>query len=72
MLLELLLLVLGLLLVWDYYNKKHRLEILERSGIPGPKVLPILGNAWDIRHIDSDSKYFVFFKQYLEYMYNML
>lgn len=56
MFLELVLGLIGLLFIWDYVNKKHRIEVLDKSGIPGPKTLPIIGNALDIRHVNSDSK----------------
>ncbi|XP_065366483.1 cytochrome P450 4d2-like [Calliphora vicina] len=52
---ELLLGLIALLFIWDYFNKKHRSEVLDKSGIPGPKTLPILGNALDIKHVNSDN-----------------
>ncbi|KAI8115355.1 putative cytochrome P450 4d14 [Lucilia cuprina] len=55
MFLELILGLIGLLFVWDYLNKKHRYEILDKSGIPGPKPLPIVGNAVHNRHVNSDN-----------------
>ncbi|XP_065366481.1 cytochrome P450 4d2-like [Calliphora vicina] len=52
---ELLMGLIALLFVWDYINKKYRNDVLEKSCIPGPKVMPILGNAMDLRHVNSDN-----------------
>lgn len=43
--------------VWDYLNKKHRNEVLAQSNITGPKTLPILGNALQLRHVNTESEY---------------
>ncbi|XP_023307623.2 cytochrome P450 4d2-like [Lucilia cuprina] len=55
MFLEIILGLLVLISVWDYLNKKHRNDILEKSHIPGPKTLPIIGNTLDVRHVNSDN-----------------
>ncbi|XP_065366480.1 cytochrome P450 4d2-like [Calliphora vicina] len=55
MFLELLLGLIAILFVWDYFNKKHRNNVLFESCIPGPKAMPILGNAMDVRHVNSDN-----------------
>ena len=48
--------LIGLVFVWDYLNKKHRNDVLKKSGIPGPKTLPILGSALELQNISSDSE----------------
>ncbi|KAM7346802.1 putative cytochrome P450 4d14 isoform 2-T2 [Cochliomyia hominivorax] len=55
MFVELVLGVIAFLFIWDYLNKKHRYEVLDKSGIAGPKTLPIIGNALDVRHVNSDN-----------------
>lgn len=57
MLAEIFLGFVGLIFIWDFWQRKHGNDVLAKSAIPGPKVLPILGNALDIRHINNNSKY---------------
>ncbi|GBP03881.1 Probable cytochrome P450 4d14 [Eumeta japonica] len=55
MFIELVLLLIAFLLVWDYLAKKHRNDVMNKSGIPGPKPLPILGNTLDIKHVTTEN-----------------
>ena len=51
-------LLIGLLIlsvVWDYISKKHRYEVLAKSGIEGKPALPLLGNAIQMRGLNSES-----------------
>lgn len=51
-------LLIGLLLlciIWDYFNKKHRNDVLKQSGIHGRPALPLVGNAIQMRGLNSES-----------------
>ncbi|KAI8115368.1 Cytochrome P450 4d2 [Lucilia cuprina] len=43
-----------LLLIWDYFNKKHRNEILRKSNIYGGFTLPLIGGA--LRMVGANSE----------------
>uniref|UniRef100_A0A1A9W294 Cytochrome P450 n=1 Tax=Glossina brevipalpis TaxID=37001 RepID=A0A1A9W294_9MUSC len=52
------LLILSLLIgliIWDYYYKKERDDILKKSNITGPNLLPLIGNALQLRNVTTEN-----------------
>lgn len=49
-----------ILLIWDYFNKKHRNEILKKSNINGGLQLPLIGGALRMIGANSQSNYNLF------------
>ncbi|XP_065366482.1 probable cytochrome P450 4d14 [Calliphora vicina] len=62
MIVELIIVIFTCLLVLDYFNKKHREELLRNAGIRGPKTVPLVGNAL-LAIGNSTSQVFDFLKQ---------
>ena len=50
-----------LLVIWDYFNKKHRNEILKKSKISGGISLPLIGRALHMLGSNSQSKLLNFY-----------
>lgn len=44
------------LIIWDYFYKKERDDILRKSNVSGPKTFPIIGNALEMRNVTTESK----------------
>ena len=44
-----------LLIVWDYFNKQRRNAVLKKSKITGRPAIPVLGNALEMRGLNSES-----------------
>ncbi|EDV95529.1 probable cytochrome P450 4d20 [Drosophila grimshawi] len=53
--LALLLAALILLLAWDFESKRHRNVTLKRSGITGPRSLPLIGCGLNLLHVGSEN-----------------
>ncbi|XP_004518433.1 cytochrome P450 4d2 isoform X2 [Ceratitis capitata] len=54
MFIELIILALTVLLVWDYLFKMHRNDLLNKYKIPGPPLVPLLGNALEVGKWKTD------------------
>jgi len=55
MLLELFLGALTVLLVWDYFFKKRRNDILNKCKITGPTCYPVLGAAIQVSKYNNET-----------------
>lgn len=53
-LVELVVLLIGLVFIWDYLFKKRRNDILHY--MPGPRALPVLGNILMYRGKNQEGK----------------
>ena len=56
MLIELVILGITFLLIWDYTVKKHRNDLLEKANIKGPKSWPIIGSSLSLKDVKPESK----------------
>uniref|UniRef100_A0A1B0FQR6 Cytochrome P450 n=1 Tax=Glossina morsitans morsitans TaxID=37546 RepID=A0A1B0FQR6_GLOMM len=43
------------LIIWDYFYKKERDDILRKSNVSGPKTFPIIGNALEMRNVTTEN-----------------